>query len=267
MKFWQRAYLSILLLFVIFFYISIYLVSVFAYRTSLNSERERSFGEAGFIAASLEREMSDVVENGDNIGDDRYYFFQRYADYYESRGIYLELWKNNDYLIGNIPGSPMKAYKVTAGEQLAEVVKFGQNKFMLVAGSFMLESNSYILIYTHNLEGFADEHDSLSRFLIISGAILTVVLAAVLYFLLRHLSRPIEKLDEATRRISGGDYSMRVPVFGKDELHSEVCFFTSRQQHSTFAVLGNMSTAHISVGAYPSSARRSRASVAGSQDT
>ena len=42
---------------------------------------------------------------------------------------------------------------------------------------------------------------------------------------------------------------------------------TSRQQHSTLAVLGNISTTQISFTVYGNSLRRSRASVAGSQDT
>ncbi|MDR2569767.1 MAG: HAMP domain-containing histidine kinase [Oscillospiraceae bacterium] len=227
MKFWQRVYFSTLLLFVVFFYMSIYMVSNFAYRTSLNSERERSFGEAGFIAVSLEREIAVIIENDGSIVDDGYHFFQRYADYYESRDIYLELWKKDDYLIGNIPGSSMRKYETSVGEQLAELVEYGQNRFMLVASSFMSESDSYTLIYTHNLKNFTDDHASLTRFLIISGMALAVLLATMLYFILRHLSRPIEKLDEATRRISGGDYSMRVPVFGKDELAAFAWSFNS----------------------------------------
>jgi signal transduction histidine kinase len=227
MRFWQRAYLSTLLVFVIFFYLSIYMVSNYAYRTSLNSERERSFGEAGFIAVSLEREMIGIIENDENIGDDGFHFFRRYADYYKSRNIYLELWKNNDFIVGNIPGSPMMAYEVNVGGQLAKVVEYGQNRFMLVAGSFEVGSDSYSLIYAHDLKGFTAEHSSLTRFLIVSAAVLSVLLSAVLFFLLRHLSKPIEKLDEAARRISGGDFSMRVPVYGKDELAAFAWSFNS----------------------------------------
>ena len=217
MKFWQRAYLSVLLLFLFCFYVSIYMVSNFAYRTSMNSERERSFREAGFIAASLERDISDIIQNGGDISADRYSFFQRYALYYENRDIYLELWENDTYLAGNIPGSPLKKYETEQGEQITTVVEYNNKKYSLVADSFICHSKSYTLIYTHDLQVFSDEHDLLSKFLLISGTALTALLATGLYFLLRRLSKPIENLDEATGRISDGDYSMRLPVKGKDE--------------------------------------------------
>ena len=227
MKFWQRAYISILVLFVVCFYISIHLVSNYAYRTSLGSERERSFGEAGFIAASLSRDMSAIIQNGGNLSNNGYSFFQRYADYYEARGIYLELWRNDELLRGKIPDSPLGKHETVHGQQTAEVVSYGQNRFMLVTGSFLVDSDSYTLVYAHDLRGFTEEHSSLTRFLIISAAVIAVLLATVLYFLLRHLSKPIEKLDEATRRISGGDYSMRVPVYGEDELAAFAWSFNS----------------------------------------
>ena len=163
-KFWQRAYLSILLLFVLFFYVSIYMVSDYAYRTSLGSERERSFGEAGFIMASLARDMTAISENGDGVYDGGYSFFQRYADFYETRNIYLELWWNGEYLTGNIPNSPIMNHETGYGEQKASIVEYGQNRFMLVAGSFMFDSDRYTLIYAHDLQGFADEHNALTRF-------------------------------------------------------------------------------------------------------
>jgi signal transduction histidine kinase len=203
------------------------MVSNFSYRSSLNSERQRSFGEAGFIAASLEMEISEILENNESIKTEGYYFFQRYEDYYRTRDIYLELWKNGVFLVGNHQDSPKTKYEVNAGEQISSIAEYGQNKYMLVADTFVVKAESYTLIYTHSLKSFTEEHESLNRFLAISGAALAGLLATVLYFLLRKLSKPIEKLDEATRRISGGDYSMRVPVYGKDELAAFAWSFNS----------------------------------------
>ena len=217
MKFWQRAYLSILLLFLFCFYVSIYMVSNFAYRTSMNVERGSAFREAGFIAASVERDMFDIMNKSGDISADGYSFFLRYANYYENRDIYLELWKNDTYLTGNIPGSPLKEYKTEQGEQISIVVEYNQKKYSVVAGSFICYPDSYTLIYAHDLQVFTDEHNLLSEFLLISGVAFTAILATGLYFLLRRLSKPIENLDEATGRISDGDYSMRLPVKGKDE--------------------------------------------------
>jgi len=229
LKFWQRAYLSILVLFIACFYISIFMVSNFAYRTGLNGERERSFGEAGFIAASIKHDLDMAVitrKGGDNAADDKTIFY-RYTNYYKNRNIYLELWKNGLYLSGNIPDSPMKEYEAGYEEQISMIVEYSQKKYSLVSGSFMCDSDNYTLIYTHDLQGFTNEHNTLVRFLIISGAVITFLLAVGLYILLRRLSKPIENLDEATGRISNGDYSMRIPSSGKDEFAALAIKFNS----------------------------------------
>ena len=219
MKFWQRAFFSMLLLFTAFFYMSIFLVSNFSYRTSLNSERERSFGEAGFIATSMEKDISDIGQESNNFSNDGYSFFLRYANYYKNRGIYLELWKNDNLLDGNIPDSPLEKYNSAPGEQISKVAEYDKTKYMLVVTSFRCYSDEYTLVYAHDLQGFTHEHALLSRFLIISSLVLTVLLATGLYFLLRRLSKPIESLDNAAGLIASGDYSMRVPpVRGQDEL-------------------------------------------------
>ena len=219
MKFWQRAYLSILVLFIVCFYVSIFMVSNFAYRSSLNNERDRSSGEAGFISASLKNDfdIAIITQKGGGGSLEENAFFSRYLSYYANRDIYLALWKNDTYLFGNLPISLTSKYEPASEEQISLIMESSQKKYSLVASSFMCGSNSYTLIYMHDLYGFTDEHNSLSTFLIMSGAALTAILAAGLYFLLRRLSKPIENLDEATGRISKGDYSIRVPIKGKDE--------------------------------------------------
>jgi signal transduction histidine kinase len=226
-KFWQRAYFSTLLLFILCFYISVFLVSNFSYRTNLNNERASSLGEAYFIAASLEKDISAIIQRDGDISAGGYSFFLTYANYYKERGVYLELWADGELLIGNIQGSPSEKYDVAVGEQLSRVVQYDSHKYLLAAGAFTTYSDKYTLVCARDLQAFTKEHNSLARFLLLSGAALAVGLATGLYFLLRRLSKPIEDLDGATGRISAGDYSMRIPVQGKAELAALARHFNS----------------------------------------
>lgn len=227
MKFWQRAFFSILVLFIFCFYISIFLVSNFSYRSSLNSERERSFGEAYFIAASLKKEISAIREGAADISAGEYYFFETYVNYYKNSDIYLALWENGNYLEGNIPWTTLETYDADTDTQTSTVMEYDNVKYMLVVSTFQCDSDKFTLVYAHNLQSFIHEHTSLSRFLMLSGAVITIILALGLYFLLRRLSKPIENLDEATGRVSAGDYSMRLLVQGKDELAALAKHFNS----------------------------------------
>ncbi|MDR2751735.1 MAG: HAMP domain-containing histidine kinase [Clostridiales bacterium] len=205
MRFWQRAFFSILALFVSCFYISIFLAASFSYRTSLNSERERAFGEAHFIAASLKKEMSGNI-------------FGAYADYYKKRDICLALWRNESFIYGSLPWPALEKYESVPDKQTATVTSYEGKKYMLVVSAFQSGLDDYTLVYAHDLQSFSSEHKSLSRFLSLSGAAIAILLAAGLYLILRRLSKPIEHLDEATGHISAGDYSRRLPEQGNDEL-------------------------------------------------
>lgn len=218
MKFWQRAFLSILLLFVVCFYLSIFLVSSFSYRTSLNSERERSFDETFFIAEALKKEIQMIAQYGNELEYGDYYFFRTYTEYYKNRCIYLELRENNIYLSGNLPELILPdIYCNDVNQQVSTVVSNVDSKYMIVSMSFNSNSNTYTLIYAHDLKNFCNEHVLLSRFLILSGIVLSSLLAIGLYIILRNLSKPIEIMDFSTQKISSGDYSMRLCEKGNDE--------------------------------------------------
>jgi len=206
---------------------SIFLVSNFSYRTSLNSERERSFGEAYFIAASLKKEISEMMESGVDISSRDYYVFNTYVNYYKNRDIYLALWENDEYLVGNVPWSLLGKYDANSETQASTVIEYDDIKYLIVVSVFQCNSDEFTLVYAHDLQSFASEHTSLSRFLMLSGVVITIILASGLYVLLRRLSKPIENLDKATGYISGGDYSMRVPAQGKDELTALARHFNS----------------------------------------
>jgi signal transduction histidine kinase len=227
MRFWQRAYFSILILFIFCFYVSIFLASNFSYRTSLSSERGRAFGEAHFIATSIEKDVAAILGRDGDISAESYSFFLAYSNYYKNRNVYLELWQNDEYLIGSIPDSPMKKYDAGVGEQTSTTMEYGDTKYMVVVGAFKTYSNNFTLVYAHDLQGLTAEHVALSRFLMITGVIITSMLAVGLYVLLRRLSKPIENLDKATALIAHGDFTMRVPVEGKDELTALARHFNS----------------------------------------
>lgn len=82
MKFWQRAYYSILLLFLLCISIAIYSLSVRSYRTNLERQMEYALGESYFIMTSMEKERAAAEANGRAVTMEA--VFQPYAAYYQS---------------------------------------------------------------------------------------------------------------------------------------------------------------------------------------
>ncbi len=90
MKYWQKIYLSTLILFLAALNMGAYLLFSAAFKTSLESERERSFAEHGFICGALEDDIEAIQSRGEDTGDAVWNsLFTRYARYYESQNIFI----------------------------------------------------------------------------------------------------------------------------------------------------------------------------------
>lgn len=214
MKFWQRTYYSVLLLFLFSISVMIFSLSVFSYRTNLERQLEHAMGEAYWIVTSMERDRAAAEANGQP--DAMETVFRTYASYYEKLDIDLQLWEKDAYLAGDSRWQLPVEYGLNA--QTAAVKLREHEKYAVVSTPFSQGASEYTLVYFCNLQEFVQESTQLTRGFLLLGAAVTLLLAAGLYALLRWISRPIEVLNQAASSIAAGDYAKRVPVRGQDEL-------------------------------------------------
>jgi signal transduction histidine kinase len=69
--------------------------------------------------------------------------------------------------------------------------------------------------------------DSINRFLLWGGALAIMVALAITFWLSRRISAPIHALTIANKRIGEGDFSRRLPFWGKDEVGELINSFNS----------------------------------------
>lgn len=216
MKFWQRAYYSILLLFLLCISIAIYSLSVRSYRTNLERQMEYALGESYFIMTSIEKERAAAEANGRAVTMEA--VFQPYAAYYQSLGAALQLWENGTCLAGDALWLAPSETSSSAEMQTAAVKTYESTKYVVVTTSFSHGTSDYTLIYLRSLKEFMRENTQLTHCFLLISAVVAAVLAIGLYVLLRWLSRPIEALNQAAASIAAGEYAKRLPAKGQDEL-------------------------------------------------
>jgi len=65
------------------------------------------------------------------------------------------------------------------------------------------------------------------RRMLIAAAIVVVLAMAGVYWIAGHMSRPLEELAEAARAVAYGDYTVRLPIRGNDELSDAIAQFNA----------------------------------------
>ncbi len=217
MKYWQKVFLSTLALFLVALNTGAFLLYDTAYRTALRSEWERGFSEHGFIRDKLEEDISAILSRGGQTGAALQDLFESYKAYYATQGIALHLQSTESKVYSNIPG-PDNAPDVPPeydGQDTRIADAYG-TPYLYVSGGIGV--TGYWLVTARSVAGLQKDADTLMRTLIIGSTGISAVLAAALFFLLRGLTAPIQKLSNAATALAGGDYGKRAEARGRDEL-------------------------------------------------
>ncbi len=233
MKYWQKIFLSTLVLFLAALNMGAYLLFAAAFETSLESERERSFAEHGFICGALAEDIEAIQSRGEDIGDAVWSsLFSRYARYYESQNIFLAMQDTTGKMYSNIPAGSAPPDVPGDGGKASVIADAGGTPVLFVSG--LIGSTGYNLVTARSVAGMQQRADGLSRTLAVGSALMSTVLALALYVILKGLTQPIKRLSDAATAVAGGDYGYRAKIRGRDEI-AELAqrFFTMAQTIET----------------------------------
>jgi len=86
------------------------------------------------------------------------------------------------------------------------------------AADAVLNHETYHLVYIRDITQMEKTWDELLDFVMWASLIVSAILGLLLYFLIRHLARPITRLAKAADQVAEGAYDVEVPVKGTDEI-------------------------------------------------
>jgi signal transduction histidine kinase len=220
MKFWQKTFLILNTIFLIFLDGVILIVAQESYQKQLQSYEEKATGEAYFIANSIYHDFSnlDEKEGLSTANEDK--TFRSYSNYYKQQGIRLAIkegpvLKYSDDL--NFFADELDL-ETNADAMLLRVDTKDEEKYITVQVQLKEPYDKYTLLYSYHLASFNQDWKNMTYYFILAGVMISVLLSVVLYIILRKLTKPIIDLNNATKEISEGNYKKRVMVKGNDEL-------------------------------------------------
>ena len=221
----QRTFLTTLALFLIFFNLGIFIVSVAMFSDTVYRAKERSLDEHYFIASALIKDFSAVESRGIDPDGSISSLLQPYSYLSGDSRTGLALYKNDQLAYANqsasVNASILKDNSLTPpenGNRLATVRKADDKTYVIVSGKLPAPYNSYTLVYLYDTTAAISSWSRLKNSLFLAGFLLSVLLAFGLLLVLNRIFRPLKQISRTSKDIADGEYETRLPVSGHDEL-------------------------------------------------
>ena len=216
MKYWQKTYVAVLLLFLFALNSGAFLMYHTALGTSVSAERERGFAEHGFIRDGLAKDITSIQARNSESPAALDALFRSYADYYVRQGITIMLEDSSGLRSGTVPMPDNAPPTPQDGAQAAAIQDAAKTPLLYVSGT--ISDTGYTLITARSVAALRQRADELAQTLLIGSIGLSAMLAAALYLILQKLTRPLRTLHAAAVALASGDYDARAAIQGRDEL-------------------------------------------------
>lgn len=207
MRFWQKTYLFTLVLFLICLNIGILSLTVYTYQNHVDAAESTASAEQNYAAMSFERDL-DTLTGGNSFASPSL-LMQSYGNYYEKKGISLKFEQADKVVYTNM-GQEISANPGTLAHKNID------GKRHIVIASEICDGK-YVMTFAKNVESLDVEFRSLMLTYTLTAIAVSLLLAVCLYFILKKLSDPLERLRKTTETIESGDFSVRADESGSDE--------------------------------------------------
>lgn len=207
MRFWQKTYLFTLALFLICLNAGILSLTVYSYRKNVEATETAVAAEQYYIAMSFERDYEDLSET--NSYASPWLLMTSFGSYYGEKGLYLAFEENGEAVYSNFTSD----YDIDKNTLLH--TDFDGKHHIEISSEIC--DGKYMMFFAKNVESLDSELRSLMLTYALTAAGVSLFLAVCLYFILKRLSGPLEKLRKTTEVIEAGDFSVTAEEKGSDE--------------------------------------------------
>ena len=208
MRFWQKTYLWTLVLFLVCLNAGIFSLVYYTYHQNVKAAEDACRAEYDYIARSFARDYADMQSAEGDASP--VLLMQSYITYYGARDVRIAFFEESDAVI-----SSLGDVKPLTEPDTVTQVKVGGRRYVVIRSTI---EDIYDFVYAKNVSSLDREFRSLAVTFVAISAGISALLAISMYFVLKKLSVPLEKLRQTTEQIAGGDFSVTADETGKDEV-------------------------------------------------
>ena len=207
MRFWQKTYIFTLVLFLICLNVGILSLTVYTYQKNVETTETAVTAEQYYVAMSFERDYKDMTES--NSYSSPSLLMQSFGTYYANKGLYLAFEENGETVYTNFTNN------YTIEDNALLHTDFDGKRHIVISSEIC--DGKYVMIFAKNVESLDSEFQALMLTYAFTAIVVSLLLAVCLYFILKKLSGPLEKLRKTTEVIEAGDFSVTAEEKGSDE--------------------------------------------------
>ncbi len=206
MRFWQKTYIFTLILFLICINAGVLSLTVYTHRKSIASAEDTAAAEQYYVASSFERDYADlaITDTSSTL-----LLMQSYGAHYDEKGLYIAFESNGSAMYSSFPTD------TAVKRNSLSHININEKRHIVISSEIC--EGEFDLIFAKNVESLDAEFRSLMLIFTATSAAISLLLALILYFVLRTLSRPLDSLRKTTETIESGDFSAIAEERGNDE--------------------------------------------------
>ncbi len=207
LKFWQKTYLLTLLLFLICLSVGILSMAVFTYRKEIKSAQNTAQIELLLLANAFEQDCSDLDDSIKKDGS--LLIMEVYGSYYKRHDARLLFTEGDEELYNSFE----EIIERPSAGHLA--IRKAGTRYILI--TYDLCDGKYRLTYGKNIDSIDREFKSMLTVFLLTDLGVSLLLAVCLFWVLRKLAYPLERLQKTTEMIATGNYECLAEQKGSDE--------------------------------------------------
>lgn len=217
----KRTFFTTLALFLFFFNLGIFIISVVMFKDTINRAEERILGEHYFLTSALIKDFQAVESRGINLEGSISSLLQPYSYLSGDKKTGLALFKNDQLFYSSQDTLVLQRNSLEPpqdGSRVSTVRKVEKKTYVIVSGKLPIPYDSYALFYIFDITDSIGSWSYLKNMLFLAGLVLSVLLAIGLLIILDRIFRPLKQISQTSKDIANGSYDTRLPVSGSDEL-------------------------------------------------
>lgn len=217
-----KTFLFTLMLFLLFFYSGIILISAMTLISNLESSKDRSLREHYFIASSYAKDLNALENRGLSIDNGVESLYRSYFNFYSKQKVILTISKENKQLYADLIEEsyelPEIPKNIKTSDRLVSIEKLADKEYIRVVGTLPAPYDSYTLTYYYNVSDVISSWNKMTVSLFLIGMLICGFLAVSLLFVLNRVFKPLQLISSTSKSIANGQYGKRIEVKGDDEL-------------------------------------------------
>ena len=202
MKIWQKVYLATLVVFLLMLNVGMILCANYIFEHNVAIERQQCGRECYMLQQNLEHDFNYLAANGRMHVSVIQKVVDTYHNYYQSQNVFIELRE----AVGDKSSTK------------SVVIRGGKKIYIQVERTLSRPYSDYSVFYQKELVDFEQTWKKLQATFIIISIGSSLLLCVILFFLIRELFKPLERLNQSVADISAGNYEQNLSAKGEDEI-------------------------------------------------